>query len=284
VGVSVESSGLGIPTTGGDSTLVYSGLQTVEIQVGSMTTTDIAGFPIFARGHHGSAHVLAHHFLDQGAFEEGYQTLRPVVPARAPADPSELCDWTHLHWHLLVFELETGRHYDAYRRFVSTILVSALRADAARTDAPSAMWLLDLQTQGRLPLPWELVAAVSRQRGSAGSSSFVKMHDLLVFAGARSRPDLERWLRKAHTDRELRPCIPFAEGLIAAASGGAATTSEQLSRALASLALSGCSHGQRRIFEWIAAKAVALSAAIRSDRGALFPPSGASAVIETPGS
>jgi len=232
---------------------------------------DAIGFSVFAAGDVGDLHVAAHDHLDSGDFEAGYQALKPHLRAARPVDPVdpvEASRWTHVHWHQLVFELETGRFDDAYDRFKRTVLVSAIRDDSAATDAPSAMWLLALTARTPVALPWETVADISRSRRGV-STSLVSFHDLLAFAGARSELSMQRWIDgTASGSEELSPLVPFAACLRDVMVHGRSEDCDRLSVLAGNLRLPGASAGQNRLLQTFADNAHKLTFATASLRAA----------------
>lgn len=214
---------------------------------------DVSGSPLFCDGASGLAHVVAHHHLDAGQPEEGYR----VLGAWLATHEGTASDWTHLQWHMAVFEIATGRWTSAFQRFLRHIL-PAVSAGEAYTDAPSLLWRLSLSSPGRAEIPWEPVREAAIEGVRAPSSPFVELHHLLAFAGAGDQSSIERW-RSTRT-REVSSLsghvlTRMAEGLgafVAQDYPRAAVTLTATARQISRL---GGSRAQNELFELISQEA-----------------------------
>ena len=68
------------------------------------TSHDVSGFGVFSQGDAGEAHVMAHRTLDEGRHELGHRLLGAWLKRHDGAGS----DWTHLQWHMAVFEIAVG--------------------------------------------------------------------------------------------------------------------------------------------------------------------------------
>ena len=66
---------------------------------------DVSGFGVFSHGDAGQAHVMAHRMLDEGRHELGHRLLGAWLDGRDGSGS----DWTHLQWHMAVFEIAVGK-------------------------------------------------------------------------------------------------------------------------------------------------------------------------------
>jgi hypothetical protein len=214
---------------------------------------DVSGSPLFCHGASGSAHVAAHRLLDAGRPAEGHRVLGDWLAAHDGAGS----DWTHLQWHMAVFEIATGRWLSAFTRFTRHIL-PAVSAGDAHTDGPSLLWRLSLTSAGRVEMPWELVREAALERLHAPSDSYVTLHHLLAFAGADDAFSIRRW-RNARTcdvsslsDHVLNR---MAEGLGAFAAQDYSRAAVTLAAAAPQVSRLGGSRAQNELFELISQEA-----------------------------
>jgi hypothetical protein len=214
---------------------------------------DVSGAPLFCEGASGWAHVEAHRLLDEDRPEEGHRVLGDWLATHEGSGS----DWTHLQWHMSVFEIATGRWGSAFSRFVREIQPAVSMGDAF-TDAPSLLWRLSLTSPGGVEIPWEPVreAAVEGMRGP--STRYVELHHLLALAGAGDASTIHRW-RSART-REV-PSLSdhilnrMAEGLGAFATEDYSQAAVTLAAAAPRVSRLGGSHAQNQLFEHISHEA-----------------------------
>jgi hypothetical protein len=109
---------------------------------------------------------------------------------------------------MLVFELAVGRVDDAVTRLRRELVPAAASTDHALTDAPAALWRIQLAADRPVPLPWQLIGATARAQLDRKRNPYVTLHNLLGLAGAGDTDTIARWL--AHhrgwtaTDQTLR--------------------------------------------------------------------------------
>lgn len=204
---------------------------------------DCSGYPVFSQGDQGAAHLMAHRLLDAGRHTEGHRALGGWL-ARNPVHGSE---GVHLHWHMLVFELATGRWDQAWRRFEERVL-PLVPEDLALTDAPSALWRLRLcrsPSRTGVPLPWAPVReAALRHLARDPDDGATTLHSLLALAGAGDALGLARF-RRGRSGR----LVGVARGLEALALGDPTEAHAHLDLALVGLGHGAGSHAQGRLLE-----------------------------------
>jgi hypothetical protein len=216
-----------------------------------MVDRDVSGSPLFCDGASGLAHVVAHRLLDAGRPEEGHRVLGAWLAAHEGAGS----DWTHLQWHMAVFEIATKRWTSAFARFVRHILPATCTGEAY-TDGPSLLWRLSLTSLGRVEVPWEPVrdAAIEGLRGP--SSAYVELHHLLAFAGARDVSSIKRW-RSSRDGSSLSGHVltRMAEGLGAFAAQDYSRAAVTLTATAPQVSRLGGSRAQNELFELISQEA-----------------------------
>ena len=151
---------------------------------------DVSGFGVFSDGDTGQAHVMAHHMLDQGRHELGHRWLRNWLAMH----DGQGSDWTHLQWHMAIFELALGQWDAAFARFQEHILPVAATTEDALTDAPAMLWRLRLSAGRPVVLPWEPVRKTAARVLSRASDPYVALHCILALAGAGDVQTLDRWI------------------------------------------------------------------------------------------
>jgi len=212
---------------------------------------DVSGFGVFSQGDAGQAHVMAHRMLDEGRHELGHRLLGTWLDGRDGSGS----DWTHLQWHMAVFEIAVGKWEAALKRFETHILPVATQTYDALTDAPAMLWRLQLAAPGPVTLAWEPVRSTALHRLTHPSSSYVELHCLLALAGAGDVEGLDRWLhgRRATEDPRAKLLAQMGVGLRAFAAGDDELSALVLATAVPRVSELGGSHAQNLLFEDIAA-------------------------------
>jgi hypothetical protein len=180
----------------------------------AVPSLDTSGAHIFGGGDLGSAHVEAHHHLDSGDPEAGYQALRAALEGRSGSGS----DWVHLQWHLLVFEIALGDFARARVRFEEHILPAVPKRESL-TDGPAALWRFPLAAPHRR-LCRQAVWDAAREGLGKSPSAFIELHNLLAIAGASDLGLLDAWLSRHTHDCQPGGCAlcHSARGLRAFAS------------------------------------------------------------------
>lgn len=151
---------------------------------------DLSGFGVFSDGDAGQAHVMAHRMLDEGRHELGHRWLGNWLATH----DGKGSDWTHLQWHMAIFELALGQWDAAFKRFQEHILPVAATTDDALTDAPAMLWRLRLSANGPTVLPWEPVRNTAARNLCRVSDPYVALHCILALAGAGDIRALDEWI------------------------------------------------------------------------------------------
>ena len=141
---------------------------------------DRSGYAVFAGGSIGAAHMMAHEMLDQGRESEGLELLGEWLEEHDDSGR----EWTHIQWHMAIFELVLGQWDAAFARFQEHILPGAATTEDALTDAPAMLWRLRLSAGPPVALPWEPVGRTAARVLPRASDPYVALHCLLALAGA----------------------------------------------------------------------------------------------------
>jgi len=153
---------------------------------------DSSGYAMFSTGEEGDIHVTAHRMLDAGRNELGQKLLGAWLDGHSGIGS----EWTHLQWHMAVFDLSLGNWNAALARFQKQILPAVITSFEALTDAPALLWRLSLASGTSVALPWKPVRLRALASMKQPRSAFVEIHNLLALAGARDFGNLERWLQE----------------------------------------------------------------------------------------
>jgi hypothetical protein len=213
-------------------------------------TRDVSGFGVFSHGDAGQAHVMAHRMLDGGQHELGHRQLGTWLESHDGSGS----DWTHLQWHMAVFEIAVGEWEAALNRFETHILPAATRGYDALTDAPAMLWRLQLAAPRPASLAWDPVRATAVRRLTQPSSPYVEVHCLLALAGAGDLDSLDQWLRERSATEDPRAKLldQMGIGLRAFAAEDYELAAMLLSSAAPKMSTLGGSHAQNQLFGDIA--------------------------------
>ena len=214
------------------------------------TSHDVSGFGVFSHGDAGHAHVMAHRMLDEGQHELGHRLLGTWLVGHDGSGS----DWTHLQWHMAVFEIAVGNWEAALARFETHILPVAAHTYNALTDAPAMLWRLGLAAPRPVTLAWKPVHATAVHRLTRPSSPYVELHCLLALAGAGDVEGLDRWLhgRRITEDPRAKLLAQMGVGLRAFAADDYELASVVLATAAPKVSNLGGSHAQNLLFSEIA--------------------------------
>jgi hypothetical protein len=211
---------------------------------------DISGYGVFSQGDAGEAHVTAHRMLDEERYELGHRLLGAWLKWHDGAGS----DWTHLQWHMAVFEIAVGRWDAALERFEREILPVAIASDDALTDGPAMLWRLWLAAPGPVELPWEPLRETAARNLGRHESPYVELHCLLALAGARDIETLDHWLqtRRHSEDPRTKLLARLVVGFRAFAASDYELAASVLDAAVPRVSELGGSHAQNQLFAKIA--------------------------------
>ena len=222
---------------------------TVEL-VPRAQSRDVSGFGVFSHGDAGEAHVMAHRMLDEERHELGHRLLGDWLSRNSGTGS----DWTHLQWHMAVFEIAVGEWEAALARFEREITPVAIDSDDALTDAPAMLWRLWLTAPRDVDLPWEPLRSRAVRNLGKRESPYVELHCLLALAGARDIETLDQWLRIKRFCKDARTKLlaRLVVGLRAFAAADYMLAASVLDTVVARISELGCSHAQNLLFQQIA--------------------------------
>jgi hypothetical protein len=210
---------------------------------------DVSGCAIFAAGDTGGAHAMAHRMLDTGRARTGHRQLGEWLATRTGAGS----EWTHLHFHMAIFELAVDDWGGAHARFLAHVL-PAVETGEALTDAPGLLWRLAITAPVPVALPWQPLRRAALARMGRTRDPFIQMHNLLALAGAGDARGIERWLRTPTIPRPDRaPAVKrMARALKWLAAGSFQEAGVEMEKALSDTASVGGSHAQNQLFRQLA--------------------------------
>jgi hypothetical protein len=226
---------------------------------------DVSGFGVFSEGDAGQAHVMAHRMLDEGGHELGHRLLGAWLDGRDGSGS----DWSHIQWHMAVFEIAVGRWEAALARYDRHILPVATYSYDALTDAPAILWRLQLSAPRPVTLSWKPVHATAVDRLTSPSDPYVALHCLLALAGAGDVEGLDRWIQQRRSTEHpgIGVLVQMGVGLRAFAAEDYELSATVLSSAAPKVSTLGGSHAQNQLFgeianlSWVRAQAATLAAA-----------------------
>lgn len=221
-----------------------------------MVARDKSGYVVFSRGDVGAAHVMAHELLDAGQAALGHERLGRWLRGRNGSGS----DWSHIQFHMAVFELELGDVKAAYARFREELLPIAAATQDALTDAPALAWRLLLHPACREKLPWETLRSTALASLGRTADPFVEVHNLLALAGARDAEGIDAWLEDHPGDADAGPrnvLVRMGEALAAYARKNYRLAARQLDAVVPELPTIGGSHAQNTLFTGFQARLAA---------------------------
>ena len=211
---------------------------------------DVSGYEIFSNGDQGAAHVLAHQMVDTGQYELGRQLLGCWLDGRAGSGS----EWVHLHFHMAIFEIATGRWEAAHRRFLDHVLPTAESSEDALTDAPALLWRLALSAPDGARLEWEPLRQTALKSMRKHRDPFIELHNLLALAGAGDLRSLDTYVNSRTADSfRMRLVRKVATALSAFAKGHYDRAADLLRKLLPRIPEIGGSRAQVQLFELMAA-------------------------------
>jgi tetratricopeptide (TPR) repeat protein len=202
-----------------------------------------------------ASHNMAHCFYETADYTGGIDFIGVWIDAYDPRAPF----YSHLNWHLALFELTQGHYQKAHQIYRQEIRPSVLEEAGGLgppiADATSLLWRLKLYGA---PVPqedWDEVARFSRNSVNAGSYSWQDMHAALALAAAGDTETLDgmvqRLQRRAERGNALDAdvTLPLVRGIEAFARGDYDEAVNQIEPVAPQMVRAGGSHAQRMVFE-----------------------------------
>ncbi|CAN5798910.1 tetratricopeptide repeat protein [soil metagenome] len=202
-----------------------------------------------------ASHNMAHCFYETADYTGGIEFIAEWVgeyDARAPF-------FSHLNWHLALFELTQGRYKRAHEIYRQTIRPSVLEQAGGLgppiADATSLLWRFKIYGY---PVPddeWAEVATFSRDSVSAGSYAWQDMHAALALAATGDSTTLDdmtqRLRRRAERGNAMdaEVTLPLVRGIEAFARGAYDETIKLIAPLAPEMVRTGGSDAQRQVFE-----------------------------------
>ena len=198
-----------------------------------------------------AAHSEAHVFFESGDHRSGAGFLGPWLSDYERAAPF----YSHVSWHLALFELLQGREQRALEIFERAVSPKIARQRTTLEDSASLLWRYQLYGCADRALPWAEVCDLARDWTATPGAAFLDSHSALAYVGGGEHEALERHLGNlrdlAAQGNELAATVtlPLAEGVKAFGAGDYEETIRKLEPLQDSLVRIGGSHAQREVFE-----------------------------------
>jgi tetratricopeptide (TPR) repeat protein len=200
-----------------------------------------------------SAHTMAHVFFEAGDAESGAAFLDGWLPDY----PRQSQIYSHLTWHLALFELASDRPERVQALYHETLQPEVCPGVPLITlcDAASLMWRHNLYGLERPPGSGAAVAGLARQAFPRPGVTFADVHCALAYAAAGDQEALERLaaqLQERLTQGKLPAgeVVPaLVEAIAAFARGDYAGTVQILEPVLEQVVRIGGSNAQRQVVE-----------------------------------
>lgn len=202
-----------------------------------------------------ASHNMAHCFYETADYTGGIEFIAEWVDeydARAPF-------FSHLNWHLALFELTQGRYKRAHEIYLQTIRPSVLEQAGGLgppiADATSLLWRFRIYGY---PVPddeWAEVATFSRDSVQAGTYAWQDMHAALALAATGDTATLDemtqRLSRRAERSNAMdaEVTLPLVRGIEAFARGDYDETIRLIEPVAPQMVRAGGSQAQRQVFD-----------------------------------
>ena len=207
---------------------------------------------LYPRSGHG-AHTMGHVFFEQGDHAGGTAFLDGWLPDYA----REATLFSHLTWHLALFELNRGNTERVMALYAETLAPSICPGTAliAIADASALAWRCDLYGAPRPEGSREELAEFSRTAFPRPGITFADMHTAMALAAAGDSEALDRLI--AGLDERLAKgklaagsvALGIARGVAAFAKGEFEEAVRQLEPWPGEIVRVGGSNAQREVFE-----------------------------------
>ena len=132
-----------------------------------------------------ASHNMAHCFYETSDYDGGLAFLNDWIVGYSPQAPF----YSHLNWHMALFELTQGRYGRAHQIYEESIRPSVLDMGGGLgpplTDATSYLWRLELYGKGVHPRDWAEVRDFAANHAMSPGVSFQDAHAALALAATR---------------------------------------------------------------------------------------------------
>jgi tetratricopeptide (TPR) repeat protein len=202
-----------------------------------------------------ASHNMAHCFYETADYTGGIEFIAQWIDdydARAPF-------FSHLNWHLALFELTQGRYKRAHEIYRQTIRPSVLEQAGGLgppiADATSLLWRFRLYGYAVPEGEWAEVARFSRDAYHAGSYAWQDMHAALALAATGDTTTLDemtaRLRRRAERGNAMdaEVTLPLVRGIEAFARGAYDETVKLMEPLATQMVRTGGSQAQRQVFD-----------------------------------
>lgn len=202
-----------------------------------------------------ASHNMAHCFYETADYTGGIEFIATWVDdydARAPF-------FSHLNWHLALFELTQGRYKRAHEIYRQTIRPSVLEQAGGLgpplADATSLLWRFRLYGYAVPEEEWAEVAKFSRDAYNAGSFAWQDMHAALALAATGDSTTLDemtaRLRRRAERGNAMdaEVTLPLVRGIEAFARGAYDEAVKLIEPIAPQMVRTGGSQAQRQVFD-----------------------------------
>ncbi|MEZ4523528.1 MAG: tetratricopeptide repeat protein [Thermomicrobiales bacterium] len=202
-----------------------------------------------------ASHNMAHCFYETSDYTGGIEFIAEWIDAYDARAPF----FSHLNWHLALFELTQGRYKRAHEIYRQTIRPSVLEQAGGLgppiADATSLLWRFRLYGYPVSADEWDEVATFSRDSVNAGSYAWQDMHAALALAATGDTTTLdamtERLRRRAERGNTMdaEVTLPLVRGIEAFARGAYDETVKLIEPIAPEMVRLGGSRAQRQVFE-----------------------------------
>jgi tetratricopeptide (TPR) repeat protein len=202
-----------------------------------------------------ASHNMAHCFYETADYTGGIEFIAGWVGEYDPRAPF----YSHLNWHLALFELTQGRYKRAHEIYRQTIRPSVLEQAGGLgppiADAASLLWRFRLYGHEVPEQDWSEVAEFSRAAVEQGSYAWQDMHAALALSAAGDSTTLDAMLQRLRRRAErgnvmdAEVTLPLVRGIEAFARGAYDEAIVQIEAISPDLVRAGGSQAQRQVFE-----------------------------------
>ena len=202
-----------------------------------------------------ASHNMAHCFYETADYSGGIEFVAEWVDEYDDRAPF----FSHLNWHLALFELTQGRYKRAHEIYRQTIRPSVLEQAGGLgppiADATSLLWRFRLYGYAVPEGDWAEVAKFSRDAYHSGSYAWQDMHAALALAATGDTTTLDemtsRLRRRAERGNAMdaEVTLPLVWGIEAFGRGDYDETVRLIEPVAPQIVRAGGSQAQRQVFE-----------------------------------